>query len=469
MGAKVLVVDDEESMRWVLTRALEKNGYQVISANDGVEALELAERENPDLYLMDIRMPRLDGLEALRRLRERDANASVIVMTARGTMKTAVEAMRQGAYNYLTKPFDMEEVVVMAEKALRAREEARELSQLRSQLQDPYEPGQIIGHSPALQEVFKTIGRVADHDVTVLLKGESGTGKELVARAIHFSGCRSAHPFVAVNCAAIPEHLLESELFGHVKGAFTGAVANRIGKFEEAGKGTIFLDEIGDLPPVLQPKLLRTLQERTVEPVGASRSVSVDARIIAATSHHIKNRVKNGEFRPELYFRLDVVPISLPPLRERAEDIPELVEYFLYRISESSGIPPKTVSSEGMEYLTRLPWPGNIRELENLLKRLAVLESAQTLGVEHFRAALSDGKADGALQGPTLGPAVTARLKSLLASGEGSPHASLLEEVEKIMILETLASTGGNRLRAAKLLGINRNTLAKKLAEYGKE
>ncbi len=469
MDAKVLVADDEESMRFLLSRALEKSGFEVITANDGEEALELADRENPDLFLMDIRMPRKDGLEVLRCLRKKDKNAAVIVMTAKGSMKTAVEAMRNGAFNYLTKPFDIEEVVVMAEKALRAREEANELLQLRSQLQNRYEPGQMIGNSPAMQEVFKTIGRVADHDVTVFVEGESGTGKELVARAIHYSGCRSGEPFVAVNCAAIPENLLESELFGHVKGAFTGAVANRTGKFEEAKGGTVFLDEIGDLPPGLQPKLLRTLQERTVEPVGSSRSLAVNARVIAATSRTMKDLVKDGDFRPELYFRLNVVPITLPPLRDRPEDIPELVEFFLYRISETGGSPPKTVSPEGMEYLTRLPWPGNIRELENVLKRLAVLESAQTMGVEQFRAAISDSKSDGDLHAPSLGSAVATRLNSLLAKGEASPHTSLLAEVEKIMILETLASTGGNRLRAAKLLGINRNTLAKKLAEYGKE
>jgi two-component system, NtrC family, nitrogen regulation response regulator GlnG len=322
--ARILVADDEDSLRWVLEKGLRQAGYEVVAVKDGTAALQAFEAEPFDVVFLDVRMPGVDGLTALARLREMRADACVIVMTAHGTMDTAIQAMQRGAYDYLAKPFDIDEVLLLTERALTARRLTQEVTRLKSGLQDVWEFGAIIGRHPRMQEVYKTIGRVAASDVTVLLRGESGTGKELVASAIHNYSRRAGRPFVAVSCAAIPATLLESEMFGHERGAFTDAKERRLGKLELAHGGTLYLDEIGDMPVELQTKLLRALQERTIERLGGQESIRIDVRVLAATNRDLEALMKEGRFREDLYYRLNVVSVNLPPLRERRRDVPLL-------------------------------------------------------------------------------------------------------------------------------------------------
>ena len=358
-AARILIADDEDSLRWVLEKTLTQAGYEVTGVKDGDAAIRAYEAEPFDLVFLDIRMPGTDGLSALARLRAIRPDAQVVVMTAHGTMDTAIQAMQRGAYDYVAKPFDLDEVALLCQRALEASRLTEEVVRLKTGLSEVWEFGALIGRHPRMQEVYKTIGRIAASDVTVLLRGESGTGKELVARAIHHYSRRAGRPFVAVSCAAIPHTLLESELFGHERGAFTDAKERRLGKLELAHGGTFYLDEVGDMPPDLQTKLLRALQERTIERVGGNDSIAIDVRVLAATNRDLEAAMKEGRFREDLYYRLNVVTLNLPPLRDRRRDIPLLVEHFLLKYGKELG--ERGVTPEALDRLVGHEWPGNVR------------------------------------------------------------------------------------------------------------
>ncbi len=470
---RILVADDEESMRWVLSKALRKKGYTVDLAADGNEALRQVREQSYDLAIVDIKMPGMTGLDFLDKAREVRSDLLVVVMTAEASMKNAVEAMKRGAYDYITKPFDLEVVDAIIEKVSRARDVSHQVSMLKQELKDRYQVEKnIVGNSPAMREVYKTIGKVAVSDVTVLIQGESGTGKELIARAIHFNSARLGKPFVAINCAAIPKDLLESELFGSERGAFTGATERKTGKFEQANHGTIFLDEIGDMPLDLQAKILRVLQEQEITRIGGSQSLQVDVRVVAATNQELLEKVRNREFREDLFYRLNVVPIHLVPLRERRDDIRPLVEYFLDRASAELETPPKQCSDEAMELLCNHSWPGNVRELENTIKRAVILSSDLLLTPADFGGLFDRQQTLHAVpQEQSLEAIVEAKLRSSMNGVEkldkGDIYDRVLEQVERPLIRLILEKTRGNQVRAADVLGINRNTLRKKINDLG--
>ncbi|MGH7412356.1 MAG: sigma 54-interacting transcriptional regulator [Candidatus Methylomirabilis sp.] len=467
----ILVVDDEESIRWALRKALEREGYRVVLASDGAEGLKRATEPGIDLVLMDIKMPGPDGLEMLTRIKEVRPDLPVMIMTAFGTLQAAVQAMKRGAYDYITKPFDFRELSILVRRAFEVRDLTEQLARMEAGGGQTFDFGGVVGLCPGMQQIFKLVGKMAASDLTVLIKGESGTGKELLARAIHYNSRRLARPFVAVNCAAIPRDLLESELFGHEKGAFTGASALRRGKFELADGGTLFLDEIGDMDLALQAKILRVLQERQFERVGGERPLSSDVRVIAASNQDLETAVTQKGFREDLYYRLNVVAITLPPLRERAEDIPLLVDHFLRMFAEEEGEEPKTVSPEALELMLAYNWPGNVRELENAVKRARVLAATSLILPEHLPAALAHVKETGAAGGSsldrTLYQGIAAELQRLKQEKDGQIYPHFLAALERPLLVQVLERTGGNQLRAAELLGINRNTLRKKLRELG--
>jgi two-component system nitrogen regulation response regulator GlnG len=466
---RVIVADDEESVRWTLARALEREGYAVEAVADGEAAVAAAATGGADLVLLDIQMPGLDGLGALARLAEQAPGTPVLVMTAYGSLQTAVEAMKGGACDYLTKPFDLEELILTVHRALEARSLASEHSQLKAALADRRDFGGLVGVSQAMQRVFKLVGTVATSDVTVLIQGETGTGKELVARAVHLHSRRLGKPFVPVNCAAVPKDLLESELFGHERGAFTGAVATRRGKFEQAHGGTLFLDEVGEMAPALQTKILRILQERVTERVGGEQTIPVDVRIVAATNQDLAAAVRERRFREDLFYRLNVVTIPLPPLRERMEDVPFLVAHFLRAAAEEGGPEPPGVSPEAMDLLMGYAWPGNVRELENVIARATVFARGAAILPEHLPEALRGGGTEGRVSGQPLEKPLRGLLAALGTARDGSLYEHVLAEVEKPLLEAVLARCGGNQLRAATILGINRNTLRKKLRALGIE
>jgi two-component system nitrogen regulation response regulator GlnG len=472
---RILVADDEESMRWVLSKALKRKGFSVDLAIDGRQALTMIQDNSYDLAILDIKMPGINGLDLLEKVRELKKDLLVVIMTAEASMKNAVEAMKRGAFDYITKPFDLDVIDAIIEKVSRARDVAGQVSMLKQELKERYQVEKnIIGNSSAMREVYKTIGKVAASDVTVLVQGESGTGKELVARAVHFNSGRLGKPFVAINCAAIPKELLESELFGSEKGAFTGAVERKLGKFEQANHGTLFLDEIGDMPLDLQAKILRVLQEREVTRTGGNQSIPVDVRIVAATNQELLEKVRQKEFREDLYYRLNVVPINLVPLRERREDIPQLVQYFLNRACTEMDVPPKQCTDDAMAVLTAHSWPGNVRELENAIKRAVILSSdllltgADFSGLEPVSGVERPGNQDASLE-----VIVENKLRSCLTGIEqlenGEIHSMVLEQVERPLIRIILEKTRWNQVKAADILGINRNTLRKKISELGIE
>jgi two-component system nitrogen regulation response regulator GlnG len=464
---RALVADDEASIRFVLRDALEQEGFEVVDVADGAAAgAELASGRF-QLAFLDIRMPGPTGLELLDQVRASRSDTAVVIITAQNTFESAVEAMKRGALDYLTKPFAMAEVRALVQKALRTRELEREVRKLRREVARHVLPGErLVGRSPELLEIFKTIGRVAARDVSVLITGESGTGKELVASAIHAASTRAAGPFVPVNTAAIPRELLESELFGHERGAFTGAVAAREGRFREASGGTLFLDEIGDMPPELQAKVLRALQSSSVTPVGGRGVERVDVRIIAATHRDLDAAVRSGSFREDLLYRLRVVPLQIPPLRERRSDIPVLAEHFLARYAQELAGGPRYLAPAALERLSAHEWPGNVRELENAIKRALVLATGEVLAPEDF--AFLVGAAAGATQEADLSHVVIREVEAALGSGEpGEIYRRLLERVERPLLEAALVHTEGNQIRAAALLGINRNTLRKKIGELG--
>ncbi|NLC07015.1 MAG: sigma-54-dependent Fis family transcriptional regulator [Syntrophomonadaceae bacterium] len=450
---RILVVDDEDSVRCLLREIFRKEGYQVDLAENGLEALNLVERSQYDLAIIDIRMPVMDGLELFHVFLEKHPEIIVIIITAFASVDTAVEAMKLGAYNYISKPFNIAEIKLNVKRALESKDLAEEVKELRQEIQKRYSINNIIGHSGKMQEIYKTVGRVANCNVTVLIQGESGTGKELIAKAIHYNSRRKEAPLVKVNCAALPEGLLESELFGHEKGAFTGALEKKKGKFEQADKGTLFLDEIGDMSPSLQVKLLRVIQEKEFERVGGLETIKVDVRIIAATNRHLEELVKSEKFREDLYYRLNVVSIIIPPLRERKEDIPSLVEFFLNKYNEEMGKEFKYVSVEAMNRLINYNWPGNVRELENAIERAVVMGNGSVLLPEHLPVNIHSYSIP---EADPLGFEV-----------EDKPLREILREVEKAVIKKSLDKNGWNKARTAAKLGLSRKALLYKIEEYG--
>ena len=447
---RLLVVDDEEPQRLMLSNILGRAGFEVTTASDGREALEALAGQPFDLMLTDQRMPGMDGIELLGRVQGIDADLPVVLMTAFGTVSTAVQAMKHGAADYLTKPFERDELLVVVEKSIRQRRLEDEVAALRGVLKERYRLDNIIGAAPKMQQVFSLVERVSQTDVPVLISGESGTGKELVARAVHQAGGRANRPFVALNCAAVPETLLESEFFGHERGAFTGAVRAHPGRFEQADGGTLFLDEIGSMRFDLQAKLLRAIQEGEIQRLGSTASRSVDVRILAATAEDLQQAIRDRTFREDLYYRLNVVPIHLPALRERVEDIPLLVDHFLQRAGKKFGRESITISPDALERLRCHSWPGNVRELENQIERLVVLARGDRVTLQDLPETLQDGaEADSAVNGFRL-PAEGVRLP----------------ELERYLIQQALRRSRGNLGRAARLLGISYKTLQYRIRKH---
>jgi len=448
MKEKILVVDDEQSHRMMLKAVLMKEGYEIIEADDGVSAIKAVENEPFDLILMDIRMTDMDGIEAMKEIRKMSPSIPVVMMTAYASVKTAVEALKSGAYDYLTKPLDIDELKILIQKSLEHYRLQEENAFLKERLEDRFDFSQIIGKGRRMKELFETLSLIAPSDATILIYGESGTGKELVANAIHQNSPRAQKPFIKVSCAALPETLLESELFGHEKGAFTGAIARKAGRFQMADGGSLFLDEVSEMSPSTQVKLLRVLQEREFEPLGSTKTIHVDIRLIAATNKDLDVEVKEGRFREDLFYRLNVIPIHLPPLRERKEDIPLLAEHFFKHYQEKNkssirGFLPKTIDT-----IIRYDWPGNIRELENAIERAVLLCQSEYISPEDL---------------PLPVQGAEDRDQSILYV----PPGMTLKEVEKGVILQVLAEMKGNRTNTAQILGISRKTLQNKLKEYG--
>lgn len=465
---RILIADDEEGLRWVLEKGLRQAGYRVTAVKDGESALREVQAEPFDLIFLDVRMPGMDGLSLLGQIRGLSPEAQVVIMTAHGTMETAIQAMQRGAYDYLAKPFDLDEVLLLAERALAAKRLTQEVAQLKTGLREVWEFGALVGRHPRMQEVYKTIGRIAATDVTVLLRGESGTGKELVARAIHHYSRRAGRPFVAVSCAAIPGPLLESELFGHERGAFTDAKERKLGKLELAHSGTVFLDEVADMPLDLQAKLLRALQERSFERVGGHDPIHVDVRLLAATNRDLEAMMREGRFREDLFYRLNVVTLALPPLRERRDDIPLLADHFLAKYVADLG--EHAIAPEAMDRLRGYDWPGNVRELENVIQRAMVMATGGVILPEHLPIA-PVGAAASVTAALTLEDVIEAKLAECVRGLRGRPkanlHSLIVTLVEKPLLRAVLREARGNQVKAAALLGINRNTLRKKLKEHG--
>jgi two-component system, NtrC family, nitrogen regulation response regulator GlnG len=467
---KLLVVEDEESLRRVLQRALEEEGYWVQTVATGDLARLALHETHFDVSLMDIKLPDADGLTLLKEIKEAGIDTAMILMTAQNTMRNAIGAMKNGAFDYITKPFDLEEMLVLVKRAVDSRKLTRDFRELKEEVKKRFEPGvNIIGTSSNMQKVYKTIGQVVDTQATILIQGESGTGKELVAKTIHYNSPRWNQPFVAINCAAIPRDLLESELFGHERGSFTGALDRRIGKFELAEGGTLFLDEVGDIPLELQTKLLRVLQDREYSRVGGREVLQADVRILAATNQDLEKAVKEKRFREDLYFRLKVIPIYLPPLRERRGDIPLLISYFIEKINREMGIQISGVSPEAQKLLEEHIWPGNVRELENTLIRAAVLSSGPILFPKDFTLQNKPVVTTLEVDQLSLEELIRHKLEDYFRRTEGvdvdNLYSLVIERIERPLIELTLKKTRGNQIRAAQILGINRNTLRKKIVD----
>ena len=449
MKPKILVVDDDLSLRKMLEAVLTDDGYDVKEADDGHSAIEAVEDQFYDLILMDIRMARMGGIEALKQIKKLSPGIPVILMTAYASVETAREALKSGAFDYLTKPLDIDELKLIVHRALRHHQLEQENRYLRERLDDRFDFGNIIGNSRAMKNLFETLAQVAPSDATVLIKGESGTGKELIANAIHQNSPRCHKPMIKVNCAALPENLLESELFGHEKGAFTGAVSKSRGRFQLAHQSSLFLDEISEMTPATQAKILRALQEKEIEPVGGETTLKIDTRVITATNKNLENEIKEGRFREDLYYRLDVVRIEIPPLRDRHEDIPLLAEFFLKQYVEKNRKLIKGFTPRATDVLMRHNWPGNVRELENLVERAVIMTRGDMITQDDF---------------PSI---MTVKDKSAAERNFVTSSGRTLKEAEKEIILRTLEETGGNRTHTAKILGISRRTLQLKLKEYG--
>ncbi len=466
---RVLVADDEPSIRFVLQEVLEGLGHSVTAVEDGDAAARELGGEHYDLAFLDIRMPGLTGIEVLQQHRASGGDAAIVIITAQNLIENAVDSMKAGALDYLVKPFALAAVKALSEKALSTRALKDEVRSLRRAVGRAVAPGgdRLVGTSPALLEIFKTVGKVAPRNVPVLITGESGTGKELVAHAIHAASDRANGPFIVVNAAAIPRELLESELFGHERGAFTGAIASRAGRFREASGGTLFLDEIGDMPVDLQAKLLRVLQSGEVMPVGGRDLEIVDVRIVAATHRDLDERVREGRFREDLLYRLRVVPLSIPPLRERVEDVRTLALFFTERYASELTEGPVALSETAIDRLESHDWPGNVRELENAIKRALVLSTDDVLGPEAFD--FLTARPEPTASQMSLEELIVCEVEDLFESGLEltNVYHQIQERVERPLIEVVLDRTQGNQIRAAALLGINRNTLRKKITELG--
>ena len=448
MKATILVVEDEEKLRRVVELQLKGAGFEVEQAGTVEQAMRLADRA--DIILTDLRLPGVSGLELLANLRRQDSHTPVVVMTAFGSIETAVEAMKAGAVDFLPKPFSLDHLMTVVNKALELRTLRDENRQLRAELSQRYEFDNMVGHSEGMREIFSTITRVAPTRATVLLCGESGVGKDMIARAIHHHSPRADRPFVKINCTALPENLMESELFGYEKGAFTGANTTKLGKFEQADTGTVFLDEIGDVPASVQVKLLRILQERELERLGSNKVKHIDVRVLAATNVDLRAALEQGTFREDLYYRLNVLPINIPPLRERKEDIPYLAGFFVKKLGKDLGSPVQSISDAAMERLTGYHWPGNVRELENVLERSMVLANGAVLEA-------GDVKLD------------TAPAARFTTADNFLPEGTTLDQYEQAIIKEALRRANGNKSQAARMLGLTRNALRYRLSQMGLE
>jgi two-component system, NtrC family, response regulator AtoC len=450
----ILVADDDSSIRSLLKQLLSDEGYAVVEATTGTEVVEKVKDTNPDLVIMDVRMPELDGIEALSKLKVSSPKTSVLIMTAFGSSNNAIRAMELGAFDYITKPFELDKISHTVKRVIEYRDLTSEVQVLRDEISSLVQTERIVGNSSPMQEVYKTIGKVAKSDATVLVTGESGTGKELVAEALHYNSNRRSGPLVKVSCAALPETLLEAELFGHEKGSFTGAMTQRRGRFELADKGTIFLDEIGEMSLPMQTKLLRVLQERKIERVGSSLAIKVDIRIVVATNKDLAKQVEQQKFRDDLFYRLNVINIHMPPLRERKEDIPALVEHFLAKHRYSATAQPAAISEEALKRLIEYDWPGNVRELENVVERAVVLSRGQIITSRELP--FGDHDAEHDEEGEEV-------------SVEKSFFKKSVSQFEKDLIMKALRDANGNRSKAAEMLGIYRRLLYAKIKEYGLE
>jgi len=454
MKPRILIIDDEKSIRDIFTLLLEEKGYAVEAAETGKAGIARARTFRPDAVLLDMNLPDLSGMEAIPRIKEAGPGAEIVIITAFGTIRNAVEATKLGAYAYLEKPVDNEELLLTLGRLVEVKALAREVETLKSELKERYAFSNIIGSGARMNSVFQTMARIARVDGTVLITGESGTGKEVVAKAIHYEGPRKNNPFVVVNCGAVPRELIESEFFGHAKGAFTDAKEEKTGKFEMAHKGTIFLDEVGELSAEAQVKLLRALGEREIVKVGGTKTIPVDVRVIAATNKDLEKAVREGTFREDLYWRLAVLSLHLPPLRERREDIPLLCDHFIRKYRDELGKEIRGFTPAALELMTVYPWPGNIRELESVIYEAMVLSDAAEIEAEVLPSRLRRGQqeaAGGTPAGKTLGEVV----------------ADVSGRAERRMIEKALEATGGNRTRAAALLGVSRKTLFNKMRELG--
>lgn len=455
-NTRVLILDDESTLRTALFRLLDRKGFQVITAQRLEEARGfLTSDKTFDLAVVDMNLPDGNGIDFISELKQSNPGIQVLVLTGFATIDTAIQATQKGAYHFLTKPFNVEELMSLIDKALAHKLLEQENKQLRGELGSKYKFEQIIGESEGIKSCLALVEKVANSDSTVLVMGDSGTGKELIARAIHYNSHRAKGPFIAINCGAIPSELLESELFGHTKGAFTGAIANRIGRFEMADEGTLFLDEIGDLEPNLQVKILRALQQKTFEPVGSAKSVQVNVRVIAATNIDLDKAVKEGRFREDLYYRLNVIPIHVPALRERRTDIPILLNHFMQQFNKGRSETLKGFSSDALNCLINYAWPGNIRELENLVERLSILKGAGQVEVSDLPAKYRSTAASYAETG------------SVDIPDSGLDFNTAVDQFENALILKALEKTGWNRNQAAILLRLNRTTLVEKMKKKG--
>ena len=466
MKPRILVIDDEAAIRDSLKMILEYEDYDFLGASSGPEGVSLVKRESPDLVVLDIKMPGMNGLEALAEIRKVDEAVPVAMISGHGTITDAMQATRLGAFDFIEKPFTSERVLVTVAKGLEVRELRQENRELKLAMESRYE---IVGSSPALRRVLESVKRAAPTNATVLLLGESGVGKELVARTIHRNSPRAGQRFVQVNCAAIPEELIESELFGHEKGSFTGATEKQIGKFEQADRGTIFLDEVGDMSPKTQAKVLRVLQEQEVERLGSARTIKVDVRVIAATNKNLEEAIQRGEFREDLYFRLNVIPILVPPLRERREDIPALVQHFARLIGDDHNMKPKRFDAAAMEALARYRWRGNIRELRNAIERLLIMTASDVVHVEDLPGEVRFGDAGGRAVHPETAPppsSVGTEPAGAVPAGAGTLR-EFKDAAERAYLVQKLRENNWNISKTAEVIDTPRSNLYKKLEQYG--
>jgi len=465
----ILVVDDEESIRWVLETSLTKAGYNVFTAEDGKAALDKLSKNKYSVVLLDLNLPDINGFDILHNIKQKGIKSSVIVITAKNSGKNAIEAMKSGAYDYISKPFDIDNINFLVRKAIDNFRNIMELENVRSEESIKTDASHgIVGRSPSITNIYKIIGRIADKDITVLITGDSGVGKELIARAIHYNSMRKKNNLVSVNIAAIPNELLESELFGYEKGAFTGASFKKIGRFEEANNGTLHLDEIGDMSPDLQTKLLRILEEKKLYRLGSEKPSTINVRVIVSTNRDLSQEVDNGNFRKDLFYRLNAITINVPPLRERKDDIPLLIDYFQEKYCAELGVAKKVFSKDALNLLSNYNWPGNVRELENTVKRILVLSVDKMVNLENLVDA-APNLVQTKLKKDIFETVFREQISKYVNSFEGSIppdfYNDILKKLEKPLIEEILIITNGNKKKAAELLGINRNTLSKKILE----